>query len=361
MKELCVDARILGSSGTGMRTYLTHILPKIKSSSYSLKLLVNPSNINAWPALSEYDLIFTDFSPDSPIKEQLAYPFFIPKCDLFWSPHFRVPCLPIRARKRLTTIHDVNPLAFFSSLSSREKIYYKTVIHSAVKWSDQIITDSQFSSEEIQKYTNAKKEKIHVVPLGVDQKQVQNKERVAGKFFLSVGTILPHKNLLGLIRAFHIILQQGYTEYKLCVVGQKHSTREIDAFLASEPALARQISFLGVVEEEDLERLYSTATALVFPSIYEGFGFPPLEAMSRGCPIVVSKIASLPEVCGESAEYVDPYDPQDIARGMVSIISDSQLREERVRRGLQRSHLFSWRKTAEKHIEIMEQMLLEDR
>ncbi len=358
MRELCVDARVLGSSGTGMRTYLTHILPKINEGSFSLKLLVNPSNIESWGALSDYDLIFTDLNYDSPIKEQLAYPFLLPKCDLFWSPHFRVPCFPIRARKRLTTIHDVNPLAFSSSLSPREKIYYNTVIHAAARLSDQIITDSLFSSEELQKYTNVKKEKIHVVPLGVEQKHGSRKQdRDSDKFFLYVGSILPHKNLLGLIKAFRIILQQGYAEYRLFVVGQKFATVEIDALLREEPDLANRISFLGVVEDARLEVLYSTATALVFPSFYEGFGLPPLEAMSLACPIVVSKMASLPEVCGDSAEYVDPYDPHDIARGMMHVMTDSQLREERVERGLQRSRLFSWEKTVEKHMEIIEQMV----
>ena len=165
MKELCIDARMIFSSGIG--TYLKNLLLALKSSPFKCRLLMDPACIEKLSWLSHFEIIPLSAGIYS-IQEQLKLPLLIPKCDLFWSPHYNVPVLPIRAKKRLVTIHDVYHLAYFSTLKWKEKVYAKGVISRAVKVSDQIITDSFFSEAEILKYTRAKKAKISVIPLGVD-------------------------------------------------------------------------------------------------------------------------------------------------------------------------------------------------
>ena len=120
------------------------------------------------------------------------------------------------------------------------------------------------------------------------------------------------------------------------------------------PGLKQRVVFLGPVDFQDLPALYQFAYAAIHPSLYEGFGLTPLEAMSTGCPAVVSNAASLPEVCGDCAIYVDPYDVQDIAAGMKKIIQDQNLHTELKKKGLVRSRAFTWAKTVEKHVEILE-------
>jgi glycosyltransferase involved in cell wall biosynthesis len=367
MKQICIDARMIMNSGIG--TYLKNLIPRIKEGPFSLKIIAHPSCLESWAPLSSYDLILCS-APIYSIQEQLKLPLLIPSCDLFWSPHFNIPLLPIKATKRLVTIHDVYYLAFIRTLSLLRRSYAKVVYGKAVSLSDKIITDSHFSSSELQTLAKAKKEKIEVIHLGVDQsrfsvgqeesvlEQVRTTYALGEKFILFVSNLTQHKNLTGLLRAFRYLLDHGFQEYRLVVVGKKLKEDGSSQILEKDPFLAKHVSFLGIVEEGHLPLLYKLATVSIMPSFYEGFGLPPLEAMSSGCPVVVSKAASLPEVCGDSAEYVDPQDYKDIARGLAKVLTDPTLRKELKDKGLQRSQQFTWEKTAEKHIQILEEMCM---
>ncbi|HUD02034.1 MAG TPA: glycosyltransferase, partial [Rhabdochlamydiaceae bacterium] len=152
---------------SGIGTYVRNIVSLLKDGPFKMKLIANAEIIKKWPALASFDLISTS-APLYSIQEQIQFPFLIPSCDLFWTPHYNIPLFPIRAKKRVTTIHDVYHLAYGKTLSLPKRLYAKAVIKVAATISDHIITDSTFSKEEIIKYTTTPREKITVISLGVD-------------------------------------------------------------------------------------------------------------------------------------------------------------------------------------------------
>lgn len=338
--SLCVDVRMVGNSGIG--TYIRALIVRLKDH-FSLKLIVNKKNIEEFPFLKDFDLIYAKSKLYS-ILEQFELPFLIPKCDVFWSPHFNIPLLPIRAKKRIVTIHDVYFLAHKKELSFLKQIYANLFFSQAIKRSDRIITISNFSKSEIVKYLNADEQKISVISLGVEKKNLTNKPKrmFDFKYLLFVGNLAPHKNIIKLIqsldflpRDLHLVLSGRITPWQ---------DWKIEADQRSD-----RVHVLGKVTELDLESLYVYAEMLVHPSLYEGFGLTPLEAMSYGCSVVVSNLASLPEVCGDAVEYVNPFSPEAIAKGVLSILQNNDRREALVQRGGLRIKCFDWEKSLEKY------------
>jgi glycosyltransferase involved in cell wall biosynthesis len=307
--------------------------------------------------------------------EQVELPFKIPHADIFWSPHYNVPIFPIRARKRLVTIHDVFHLAYFNSLTLTQKIYAKILINAAVRLSDKIITVSEFSKREIVKHTGVAERKIRVIHNGIDGqrlhvveksaslKAVKEKYGLPEQFILFVGNVKPHKNVVRLLLAFDRMLRKGFHDYGLVIVGQRQGfitgDKEVFRILEESPSVKKRTVFSGYVADEDLPAFYNLASLFVCPSLYEGFGLPPLEAMACGCPVVVSNVASLPEVCGDAAYYVDPYSVESIAEGIEKVLTDEDLRGELVRRGLERAKLFTWEKSAKEHMRVFGEVVNE--
>jgi len=232
----------------------------------------------------------------------------------------------------------------------------------AVNISDHILTISHFSKDEIIKYTAASREKISVVHLGVDQSHffckaddvlqstIRKKYQLPQNYFIFVSNLAPHKNIHRLLQAWDILLEE-FLDWGLVLVGKKG--KEIfDHRLLNR----KEVLLLGQICDQDLPVLYQLAYAAIHPSIYEGFGLTPLEAFSCGCPAVVSKAASLSEVCGDCAIYIDPYDIQDIVAGLRKMIQDRALHSQLKKRGLERSLHFTWEKTAREHVKILNQL-----
>jgi glycosyltransferase involved in cell wall biosynthesis len=275
---------------------------------------------------------------------------------------------PIRAKKRVVTICDVNHLALIDQLSFLQGFYAKKMLQQAVTRSDHIFTISNFSSQEIVKYTSISSDKITPIHLGVDRShffprndpnlldQIKKKYSLPDKFILFVSNLAPHKNIQGLLLAWELLIKD-IPGWKLVFVGKKMKNTEWQSILDKNPSLAKEILFLGQVDYDDLPMIYENAHAMVLPSFYEGFGLTPLEAMSCGCPVVVSRAASLPEIFEDDAIYVDPYSPTDIANGMKTMISNVDLHRRLKVSGLERCLRFDWDKTVDRHLEIIEELL----
>jgi glycosyltransferase involved in cell wall biosynthesis len=327
--HVCVDGRLITQTGIG--TFLRSTLTAIShATAYELTILCREDEQDILQSFSSNLIVM--HSAIYTVKEQAEYRKTIPSCDLFWSPHFNVPLLPVKAKKKVSVICDVYHLAHFSSLNLSQKIYAKIVYNAAFYLSDTVVTISEFSKNEILKYASLKPKKLVVAcppldfapPAGNFEKQ---------KFLLYVGNLKPHKNLVRLVKAYSLVRP----EEKLVIVGKKEGLLTADAALFKEvekdPFLKKNVLFTGYIEEKKIKELYASAFLFLFLSTYEGYGYPPLEAMVCNCPVVAAKAASIPEVCQDAVEYVDPYSVVSIADGIKKLLYDTKRREELMRKG----------------------------
>ena len=366
-KSVVFDARMINNSGIGR--YIDKILINTLPRFSNLVVLGDEKYLETRLKNENVSIInFTD--PFYSIAEQINYPKIIPKCDLFWSPHLNVPLFPIKANKRLVTLHDVFHLAFHNTLTLSQKIYAKVVIDAALRKSDKVITVSEFSKKEIIKYTNKKYEsKIKIVHNGVDPILGNNGntskiDQINYDYFLAVGNIKPHKNFRRAIEAYKLFLLKNEKEQNiphLVIIGKMDGliTADASAFdiVEKHPLLRKYVHFLGKLSDCELKMAYKRALALIFPSIYEGFGFPPLEAMLENTPVIISNAACMPEICGDAAIYFDPYDIHDISNKMNVILKNTAVRHNLKEKGLQRAKMFTWENAANSTISIIETLI----
>lgn len=320
--RIAVDTRMIAKGGIG--TYVSQLLPRLEQSSHTFERL----------ELS---------SPIYSLREQIELPLKVPACDLYWAPHFNVPLLPVKASTRIVTVHDLFHLDHLQTLSFAKWLYAKTVLQRAITQADQLITVSNFSKSRLLHYFPELVEKITVIHSGCDHLSAVVPMAIGGippSFFLCVGNSKPHKN-----RALLFAAMQEFSDIHLVLVGP---AEEYDKQLEG------RVHFLHSVSEEELAWLYKNAEALLFPSLYEGWGLPPLEAMQLGCPVIASRAASIPEACGEGALYFDPSDANELCEKIGEL---SKKRDNLISAGKNRAAQFSWRGAAESHLQVFERAL----
>jgi len=289
---------------------------------------------------------------------------WVGKVDLYHSTAFYLN--PISEGKSILTIFDVNFLAMRKFTLWSGRWHFAPKMKDYAKRSHHIITVSESSKREIIKYLNVAEEKISVIyggysdifkPKADDRLsgEVKRKYNITGNYLLYVGTLEPRKNLLGLIRAY--AQSRAKDDFILVLAGGRGWQYENIFKLVRKLKLENRIIFTGYVPENDLPGLYQGATLFVYPSFYEGFGLPPLEAMACGLPVIVSNTTSLPEVVGDAGVYVDPDYVEQISFSIDTVLSDSDLRQTLIQRSLERAKLFSWEKTAKKTLELYEQVV----
>ncbi len=271
--------------------------------------------------------------------------------------------------RTVVTVHDMVYKAFPETVRARTKYMLNSGLKQSMKRADIIVTDSEFSKSEIIKYFPQHGNKIRVVQCGVDLEkfrpcteperipQVKKSLGIEGDYFLYLGTIEPRKNLERLIKAYHICTQRaGDSLPKLVLAGGKGWLYDSVFAKVTELGLEERVIFTKYVPSEDMNPLMCGAVAFVFPSIYEGFGMPPLEAMACGVPVLASDAASLPEVTGDCAVICDAYSEESIAGGLMRLYSDTQLREELSRRGLERAKKFTWDASAQQLYNVYKEL-----
>ncbi len=298
------------------------------------------------------------------VMDNLAIPWVLrhDKIDLFFSPGFcSVINLPAETRM-IVTVHDVIYKLypdFFTGYGKRRL----RVLGEALIRADKIIADSESTKRDILKFFGVQANNIVVVYPGVsDSFHVVNDTELIGSirqrynlselFILFVGTLEPRKNLVGLMEAYSKLRKTMDLKHKLVIVGRKGWDYESIFERVRDLGLKENVFFLDYLPEKDLPLLYNCAEMLVFPSIYEGFGLPPLEAMACGCPVITSNTSSLPEVVGEAAVLVNPHEVDDIARGIRQVLESPERKHDLIEKGLRRSQLFSWKKTAQETLAI---------
>jgi len=367
MKKICVDARMYLASGIG--TYLRSLIKALhEEGTYSLEVITSSEVLKYAPEVQQYNIVLSN-APIYSLKEQIELPLKISPCDLFWSPNFNVPILPIQAKKKIVTIHDVFYMAHSNTLSFHKRHYARMVTRKAARNSDMVITDSEFSKGEICKLTGISADKIKKIHLGVDphyfsrreldeqSNEIQIKYAPPSRFILYVGNIKPHKNILKLIEAYKLWIQRSPRDVHLVLIGKHFQDYPVRDLIENDAQLKKLVHFYSSVENSELHWFYSRALTTILPSLYEGFGFPPLEAMGCGCPTIVSTAASLPEICGDASYYIDPNSIDSMIQGFDKVTQDEVLRKSLSDKGYQRVKEFQWGKTFAEHMKVFQQVI----
>lgn len=356
-KTIVLDARMLDKSGIG--TYLKNVVQPI-TEEYDFIFLGDEQEIHHNFKNAK---IIPYNHPIYSIKEQLFIPVKVPRCDLFWSPHINIPLLPVLTKKRLVTIHDMFHAAQMNTMSRMKKAYTRLILNSLNIYKPDVITVSEFSKSEILKYTKIPNQKITVAYNGYDnQKFKLNGTATPSEqkpYILYVGNVKPHKNLGLLVDALHILKNESRLHVKLMIVGKK------DGFIMGDDSIAEQIDdyklnddvqFTGRIDDTQLVNTYQHASLLVFPSKYEGFGLPPLEAMACGCPSIVSDISVFRELYQQSVIYTPLGDAQSLASNITKALENTSLLDGLKNAFPETLQKYTWKKSQEIHLEILEKI-----
>jgi glycosyltransferase involved in cell wall biosynthesis len=302
------------------------------------------------------------------VGEQIWIPLTLvrERAHLLHEPHYVLP--PATRCRTVVTIHDCIHLMFPQYLPSRAAYAYaRATMWSAAKRSARILTVSESSKRDILHFFNVPADKVVVVYNAIDERfsiapseedvaRVRERYQLEQRVVLYVGNIKPHKNLVRLIEAFDTLRQRGFDDLKLLIIGDEISKWPALRRAVHRHKLHKQVRFLGYQPDETLAILYRLASVFVFPSLYEGFGLPPLEAMASGTPVVTSNVSALPEVTGDAGVLVDPYDVESIVDGLRRVLSDPALAAEMRRKGLERAREFSWERSVAQTLEVYRQV-----
>jgi len=366
--RIAVDIRCALERG-GIRRYLVNLFRNLIDIDQDNEYIFY-SNRSGKFLLKEVNVIGPNFRF---VWEHISLPLklSIDKPDLFFCPDWRVGYfLPV---KYVITIHDLTPIICKDLLwdSLKSKYYYSFLIlfKHAIKKARKIITVSEFSKKNLVELLGVSERKIKVIYNGIEEKftvikdkssleVVKKKFSLNKKFILWVGRIDRNKNILALIQAFS--KAKLGKEFSLCIVGEKTGKYYSELVsLVKNLGLTSEVYFLGSVSDQDLVALYNLADLFVFPSISEGFGLPPLEAMACGTPVITSNTSSLPEIVNDAGILVNPYNTDELAEAIYTILSDEHLRRNLIVKGLERIKLFSWKKTAEETLKVYEEVYAE--
>lgn len=358
--KISINGRFLTQSITGVQRYavelvkeLDRLLEKgaIDPLYYDFELLV-PRNVK-----HELDLRHIRMRRvghfTGHLWEQLELPF-----------HSRLSLLvnlcnaaPVSISRQVVTIHDAAVFGFPSSYSLLFRTWYRFMLKRLGKVASRVITDSEFSKSELIRYCAIDDRKLKVVHLGAEhilsigsQSCVLEKFNLAGRpYILAVSSLNPNKNFISVVKAIEFLQDM---DVDFVIAGGTNP-----AVFGTTFPLQTGVKHVGYISDGELRALYENAACFVYPSFYEGFGLPPLEAMACGCPVIVSQGSSLPEVCGNAALYCDPESPGDIAEKVKMVLGNEGLREELRKKGSMQVLQFSWERCARETLAVIEEVL----
>lgn len=286
------------------------------------------------------------------------------QADVFFAPDSKLPFgLPKQMRK-IVTVHDLAVFKFPETYQRSRVLYWQQLFASSVRRADRVVAISEATKRDLQEILRVPEEKIKIIYNGVcdefkkpastiDFRRIREKYRLPENYILFVGIFSPRKNLTRLIEAFSELRHQYRLPHKLVIAGETGWKYHDDLARVAKLGLENQIYFPGYIDEADLPHLYAMADALAYPSLYEGFGLPLVEAMACGTPVVASRTSSMPEVVGNAGLLVDPYSVQEICDALAKVLIDRKLHDQLTELGLERVKRFSWQKAAGQLHELM--------
>lgn len=292
---------------------------------------------------------------------------FVGGVDLFHATDFTLPPTLFHT-KTIVTVHDMSYVRVPDAASPKLKAYLDSVVPRSAHRASHVIADSQATKNDLMEFYDLPDDKISVLLSGIDSRYQKIREssllmtmrRIYNipqqPYLFTIGTIQPRKNYSRVIRALKILRDRG-SDLHLVIAGGKGWLEDEMYKTIAETGLQDVVHLIGFADDEHIASLYSAAECVVFPSLYEGFGFPVLESMACGTPVVTSNVSSLPEVAGNAALMVNPYDVEAIADAIERILDDTELRETLIKGGFEQSKKFTWENSAQQLQKIYEAVL----
>ncbi|MBN2038031.1 MAG: glycosyltransferase family 4 protein [Chitinispirillaceae bacterium] len=333
-KALSVFLDYFDAAEDGNRGVLFSSIPVPRALSFRISNIVRPQRITL-------------------LWDQVTLPLLCKteRIDLLYSPYYKVPFFG--NRPCVCTIYDLMYLTFplYRKKSGRARLYYKTIGRVLVRKAARIVTSSDYSKKEIMAFYRVPEDSITVIPLGIPATYMpttaqetlltlKNRLAIRKDYILYTGNCKPHKNVEGLVRAFKTV-HERIPEISLVLAGPLDRHAERIGTLITRSGLSSFITMTGALSEPDLCLLYCGARLFVMPSLQEGFGYPPIEAMACGLPVVCSNAASLPEVVGDAALPVDAQDPDRLSDAMIRVLESPDLARSLSEKGITRARRFS--------------------
>ncbi len=372
--KIAIDSIALLSSITGIGRYAYEISKRIeKSDEFDTRFYYGFFSKKLISKNSSYKHIKSSFLKNSLLKKAAKKAltlytknFYKKEFDLYWQPNY-IPSPTVKSKRCIVSVHDfsfiLNP-----SWHPKERIdYFEKNFFKNIKRADRIITGSNYTKEEIKKYISFDEDKIEVIYHGVNHSLYREYEKslledfkkeknLPERFFLFVGSVEPRKNLSYLLRVYLDLPSYIKKDYKLVIAGFKGWENEkIKELLKKE---RENIFYMGYLDDLHLAFLYNLAFCFIYPSLYEGFGIPPLEAMACKTPVIVSNISSMPEVCKDAVLYIDPKNEDNLRKELLKVIEDEKIREALIEKGYNRSKEFTWENSFRKHLEVFRKEVL---
>jgi len=374
--SICLDGRAIINKNTGIGRYIYSLIEAILAvdTQNQYTLLVN-SRLSSTHPVHQLDFSNLEIRIVNVAEVSVGQQFLLPiklansAFDIFHYPNFDLPvCVPF---KSLMTIHDLTYVKhrdIYHTGRLLKNLYTRQIINLGIRRARKIIAVSKSTRDDLIELFNVHEEKIEVIyesipgnmhlnfrpepkcKLSTPYDGFENVEQ----YFLFVGERRPHKNLVRLIEAFALFKKNNPGNIKLVIGGKPYADYREPERKAEDLGVTKDVLFIGYVEDQDLAALYQNALTFVFVSIYEGFGIPILEAMACGTPVITGNISSMPEIAGDAALTIDPFNVQEISQAMLDVTRNATLRRQLIEKGLKRAAQFSWEKAAESTVRLYE-------
>ncbi len=364
--KLLFDARFITPQMTGVGYCTERLLLALRERSSEIELHVVYFDPIA-PSLLDRNSIKApvrfDDHPSGDFWRNFSLPRLMSarKIDLFHGPAFYGIQRKLKI-PQLITIHDMAVFDRPDTFSRRFAWYFRRVIASACRRATRLVTSTRFVAGQIEQRFPDTRDRISVVPYGVSSefrethsgasRDFKLEWSLPDRYILDVATIEPRKNILTLLNAYAIYRRRCATPLPLIIAGKDGYQAEMIKKRARESDIEGSVRFLGYVSNSDIAHLYRLATMLVFPSLYEGFGLPILEAMASGCPVIASNVTSLPEVCGNAAMLIDPMSTTAISSAMLTLTEQENIRQDLIARGFSHVEGLTWADVTDRTIQV---------
>lgn len=361
--KIAVDIRDAVRQKTGKGWYVYNMVGELlaldRDNSY---ILYSNSKKNPFAGFQNATLKFIESSPVKwhfkvlrDLKEE--------KADIFFAPtSYIIPAFAPKNLRVIITVHDLAAFLYPSANNTKAMIVERLTLKRALKKASDVFVVSENTKKDLLKKFKFREHRIHLTPCAASQvfsgpvseeelSAFKSEKNLPDNFLLAVGTLEPRKNFSTLIKSF-VNIKKWHPGYKLVIVGKKGwKYGEIESTI-KKYGLEKEVIFPGYLKDADLKKMYKLAKVFVFPSLYEGFGIPPLEAMASGCPVISSNRASMPEVIGDAGLLIDPTNAYKLADAVSGLLENENVRNMMVERGYRQAEKFKWENGARTALDV---------